>query len=338
MMTVNLRALFGKLNDTTRAALESAAGLCLSRTHYDIEWEHLIVKLLEGRQNDFSCILSHFSIDRTRLAKDMEMSLDRLKAGNARTPAFSPSLMHAFTGAWVYGSLELNAARIRSGFLVVSLLAQEELARMVREVSPEMVKISVDMLRREFMNVVAASMEGAEEPAPSAAPPTSAPVTGGPHVFMSYRRGDSDFYADSLFDRMMAGVPDVAIFRDTDTLKPGMVFSEKIDETLRTCDFLLVLIGKKWLNAADEKGVRRLEKSDDWVRLEIAAALRHGKTVVPCLIGGATVPARSDLPQEIADLTLRQAVSLSQRTFRRDTDELIDMLKSWRRPPPSAQS
>ena len=338
MMTVNLRALIGKLNETTRVALESAAGLCLSRTHYNIEWEHLIIKLLEGRQNDFGCILSHFSIDRTRLANEMQRSLDRMRAGNARTPSFSPSLVHAFTGAWVYGSLELNAARIRSGFLVVSLLAQEELAGMVREVSPEMMKLSVDTVRHEFMNIVAASVEGAEEPAPAAAQPTSAPVAGGPRVFISYRRGDGDFYADSLFDRMMAGVPDVAIFRDTDTLKPGMVYSEKIDETLRTCDFLLVLMGKKWLNAADKEGVRRLEKSDDWVRLEIAAALRHGKTVVPCLIGGAAMPAESDLPQEIAGLALRHAVSLSQKTFRRDSDELMDMLKSWRRAPDSAQS
>jgi hypothetical protein len=337
MMTVNLRALIGKLNETTRIALESAAGLCLSRTHYDIEWEHLIVKLLEGSENDFGCILSHFSLDRARLAKDIDRSLDRLKAGNARTPAFSPSLMHAFTGAWVYGSLELDAARIRSGFFVVSLLAQEELERIVREVSPEMMKISVDTLRRDFLNIVAASVEGAEEPAPAVAQLTSTPVTGGPRVFISYRRGDGDFYADSLFDRMMAGVSDVAIFRDTDTLKPGMVYSEKIDQTLRTCDFLLVVMGKKWLNAVDKEGVRRLEKSDDWVRLEIAAALRHGTTVVPCLIGGAAMPAQGDLPQEIADLTLRHAVSLSQKAFRRDTDALIDMLKSWRRAPASAQ-
>ena len=338
MITVDLRALIGKLNDTTRLALEAAAGLCLSRNHYDIEWEHLIIKLLEGHQNDFGCILSHFEIDKARLARDMEQSLDRLKAGNARTPAFSPSLMHAFTGAWVYGSLELNAARIRSGFFVVSLLGEEEPERMVREVSREMTKINVDTLRREFMNIVAASVEGAEEPAPALAQPISAPVSGGPRVFISYRRGDGDFYADSLFDRMMAGVSDVAIFRDTDTLKPGMVYSEKIDQTLRTCDFLLVLMGKKWLNAADKEGVRRLEKSDDWVRLEIAAALRHGKTVVPCLIGGAAMPAQSDLPQEIAGLTLRHAVSLTQKTFRHDTEELIDMLKSWRRAPASVQS
>jgi len=334
-MIVTLRAIVGKLNNTTRVALEAAAGLCLSRTHYNIEWEHLVINLLDGRGNDFDAILSRFTIDRTLLRNGVERSLNGMKMGNTRTPAFSPSLMHALTGAWVYGSLELNAARIRSGFILVSLLAQEELAGMVHQVSPEMTKINAETLRRDFTNIVGPSIESAEEPA-AAAETATPPVTGGARVFISYRRGDGDFYADSLFDRMMAGVPDVAVFRDTDTLKPGMVYSEKIDQTLRSCDFLLVLIGKKWLSA-NKGGVRRLEQSDDWVRLEIAAAFRHGKTVVPCLLGGAAMPSRNDLPQEIADLTLRHAVSLSQKNFRRDADQLIDMLKSWRRAPAAAQ-
>src|SRR5215472_1726991 len=89
-MSVDLRSLIGKLNDTTRGALESAAGLCLSRTHYDIEIEHFLLKLLEAPDTDFASILPEFGIDRTRLTAELSRSLDKLKTGNARTPAFIP--------------------------------------------------------------------------------------------------------------------------------------------------------------------------------------------------------------------------------------------------------
>ena len=70
-MNVNLRSLIGKLNQQTRNAVEAAAGLCLSRTHYDVEIEHFLLKLLDGTDNDFSAILRHYEIDRSRLARDI---------------------------------------------------------------------------------------------------------------------------------------------------------------------------------------------------------------------------------------------------------------------------
>src|SRR5437762_5470934 len=91
-MSVNLRALIAKLSPTTRGAVEAAAGLCLSRTHYDVEVEHYLVKLLDSTDSDFAFVLRHYAIDRSRLASDLAKSLDHLKTGNARTPAFSPHL------------------------------------------------------------------------------------------------------------------------------------------------------------------------------------------------------------------------------------------------------
>ena len=88
-MSTNLKALIDKLNDTTRKALEAAAGLCVARTHYDIEIEHYLMKLLDGSDNDFAAILKHYGVDRSRLTKDLERSLDALKSGNARSPAAS---------------------------------------------------------------------------------------------------------------------------------------------------------------------------------------------------------------------------------------------------------
>src|SRR5579862_6613171 len=103
-MSVNLKSLIGKLDDTTRGALEGAAGLCLARTHYDIEIEHFLTKLLDVPGSDAARIFHHFDLDPSRMQKDLERSLDKLKSGNARTPAISPSVLKMMTEAWTIGS------------------------------------------------------------------------------------------------------------------------------------------------------------------------------------------------------------------------------------------
>ena len=131
-MSVNLKSLIGKLNDTTRGALEAAAGLCLSRTHYDVEVEHFLIKLLDASGSDAVKILHQFSVDTSRLQKELERSLDKLKSGNARTPAISPSVLKMLTEAWTTGSLEYGATQIRSGHVLLALLGNDELARLPR--------------------------------------------------------------------------------------------------------------------------------------------------------------------------------------------------------------
>src|SRR3974390_1744765 len=123
-MSVDLRSLIGKLNDTTRTALEGAAGLCLSRTHYDVEVEHYLLKLLDNTNADLAAILKYFEIDRSRLNGELNRSLDRLKSGNARTPAFSPTLVRMFTEAWSIGSLNFNSAQIRTGYTILALFSE----------------------------------------------------------------------------------------------------------------------------------------------------------------------------------------------------------------------
>ena len=120
-MSVNLRALIGRLNDETRRALESAAGLCLSRTHYDVEIEHYLMKALDDTAGDVAAILKHYGIDRSRLASELTRSLDRLKTGNARNPSFSPTLVKTLTEGWTLGSLEFGASKVRTGHLILAL-------------------------------------------------------------------------------------------------------------------------------------------------------------------------------------------------------------------------
>jgi type VI secretion system protein VasG len=158
-MSTNLKALIEKLNETTRRALEAAAGLCVSRTHYDIEIEHYLLKALDGTDNDIAAILKHYSIDRSRLTKELERSLDSLKSGNARSPAFSPAVVKMLSEAWTVASIDFNAGNIRTGFTLLALLGHDELSRMVKDISKEMQLINADDLRSNFYSVVARSKE-----------------------------------------------------------------------------------------------------------------------------------------------------------------------------------
>src|SRR5438105_1065307 len=149
-MNVNLKALIGKLNDTARNALEAAAGLCLARTHYDVDIEHLFIKLLEAPDSDLHRILKQNGVDQSRLLRDLTRTLERLKTGNARTPTLSPRIPRLIDEAWSLASIEYGANRVRSGHLLLALLAEDDLARMARECSPEFQKLSAEDLHKRL--------------------------------------------------------------------------------------------------------------------------------------------------------------------------------------------
>jgi type VI secretion system protein VasG len=158
-MGVNLKGLVGKLNEPARNALEASAGFCLARTHYDIEIDHYLLKLLDSADGDVPRVLKHFEVNQSRLAVDLTRSIDRLKSGNARTPAFSPSLVKMLSEAWMLGSLEFSSPQVRTGFTTLALVSNEELARMVREITAEFQKINAEALRKDFWTIVAGSPE-----------------------------------------------------------------------------------------------------------------------------------------------------------------------------------
>ncbi|MDQ6700319.1 MAG: AAA family ATPase, partial [Acidobacteriota bacterium] len=168
-MNVNLKSLIGRLDNTARSTLESAAGLCLSRTHYDIEIEHFLMKLLEAGESDAARIFRQFGIDSSRLQKELERSLDKLKSGNARTPAISPSVLKMLTVAWTLGSIDFGAGQIRTGFILLALLSDSDLARIAKDVSKELQKIEPELLRKDFLTIVSGSSEESG-PVPAAEP------------------------------------------------------------------------------------------------------------------------------------------------------------------------
>ena len=176
-MSVNLKSLIGKLNDTTRGALEAAAGLCLSRTHYDVEVEHFLIKLLDASGSDAVKILHQFSVDTSRLQKELERSLDKLKSGNARTPAISPSVLKMLTEAWTTGSLEYGATQIRSGHVLLALLGNDELARIARDIGKELQKIQPELLRKDFLAIVEGTQEDTDAQMTAVSPATEGAAT-----------------------------------------------------------------------------------------------------------------------------------------------------------------
>jgi len=158
-MDVNLKSLIGRLNDTCRSALEGAAGLCLSRTNYDVEIEHYLIKLLEAHDADLPRILNHFEVGMSRLSKDLTRALDRLKTGNSRTPALSPRLPLLVQEAWLLASIEFGAAKIRSGHLLLALLGNDDLGRLAVDISHEFDRVSLESLRSKFADITAGSAE-----------------------------------------------------------------------------------------------------------------------------------------------------------------------------------
>jgi type VI secretion system protein VasG len=207
-MNLNLKALVGKLNDTGRKALEGAAGLCLTRTHYDIDIEHLLIKLMEVDDTDIEKIFRHYAVDQARLNRDLTRALDRFKTGNARTPALSPRIPRLITEAWNVASVDFNANKIRSGHLLLALLAEENLGRLARETSAELQKISVEELHKNFFDLVA---DTAEDDIPSA----DSTVDGAePNLRGPTKTPALDQFTIDLTDRARKGQIDPVLGRD----------------------------------------------------------------------------------------------------------------------------
>ena len=210
-MSVNLKGLIGRLNDTCRGALEGAAGLCLSRTNYDVEVEHILQKLLEAPDTDLLKVLRRFEVDASRLTRDVTRALDRLKTGNARTPALSPRLPKWIESAWVLASIEFGASRIRSGHLLLAALSDDDLGRLLREVSKDLGGISAEALKKDFSKVVSGSAEDREAAAATAAGPA-----GGPEVAAGVpgKTKALDQYTEDLTGKARAGKIDPILGRD----------------------------------------------------------------------------------------------------------------------------
>jgi formylglycine-generating enzyme required for sulfatase activity len=144
-------------------------------------------------------------------------------------------------------------------------------------------------------------------------------------IFICYRRDDAAGYAGHLFESLAAHFGREQIFMDIEQLELGEDFAVAIETAVGACEVLIVLIGPDWL--VDRNNVRRLDDPEDFVRLEIATALRREIRVIPVLVPGAKMPKAEDLPPELSPLSRRQALDLSQRHWRHDIDHLIGVIE-----------
>jgi TIR domain len=141
-------------------------------------------------------------------------------------------------------------------------------------------------------------------------------------IFISYRRDDSRGYAGRLQGDLSRRYSEEHVFRDVE-IPPGADFGEYITSLVDKCNVVLAIIGPGWLDARDREGERRIDKPDDWVRMEIERALaRDGVEVIPVLVDGATLPPREELPESLLALRRRNAFELSDRRWDYDVEEL----------------
>lgn len=142
-------------------------------------------------------------------------------------------------------------------------------------------------------------------------------------VFVSYRRTDTAQVAGRIYDKLVGIYGDDNVFKDVDSIPFGTDFRRVIKDSLGKCSALLAVIGPSWQDARDEKGVRRIDKPDDYVRMEIEYALDHETLVIPLLVDSAKMPKKEDLPESLRAFAFLNASPVRpDPDFHRDIDRV----------------
>ena len=216
-MSISLKALIGKVNDETRAALTGAAALCSSRSHHEVEVEHYLLKLAESSDNDLFRIAQFFDLDLQRLTAEINRSLDRMKRGSRGTPVLGGSLVEMLKEAWTLGSLNYNAGQVRSGFTILALVIDPDLSRLVRDALPELRKINSESLRSTFDAIVGGSSEVAQQIGEGVSPPAGAGAgDGAPGLRPGGKTPFLDQYTVDLTANARSGKVDPVLARDAE--------------------------------------------------------------------------------------------------------------------------
>lgn len=215
MVTIDLQSMIGWLNPLSRQSLESSVGLTMSRTHFNVEIEHWLMRLIEDGDSDVNVILRHYDLDRERVLGDLNRVLDRLKTGNSRPPALSPNIVKLMREGWLLASLQYGERQVRSGHLLVALLADDTLAPMARDASRQFDAIPADSLRKDFAAITGTS---AEAKAVSAATSAAAPAAGGGGgpVAGSGKTPNLDQFTIDITSEARAGKIDPILGRDNE--------------------------------------------------------------------------------------------------------------------------
>jgi len=146
-------------------------------------------------------------------------------------------------------------------------------------------------------------------------------------IFLNYRRDETSGHAGRLYDALTGRFGEENVFMDIDRIEPGLDFTDVINEAVSGCDVLIALVGSRWATAADAKGRPRLENPDDFVRLEIEAALGRDVRVIPALVQNAEMPGSDELPEPMRPFARRHALELSDTRWAFDVGKLVAVLE-----------
>jgi TIR domain len=146
-------------------------------------------------------------------------------------------------------------------------------------------------------------------------------------IFINYRRDDTTSTAGRLHDRLAESFGRENLFMDVDHIPAGVDFIDHLKTQVAACNDFLAIIGPNWLDARNENGERRLDAPDDFVSVEIAAALSRNIRVIPVLVDGARMPKENELPDLLKPLVRRQAIELRNAHFGRDAEAVIEKIR-----------
>jgi hypothetical protein len=150
-------------------------------------------------------------------------------------------------------------------------------------------------------------------------------------IFISYRRADSQYATDQIYDLLVRQFGVGTVFMDIDAIPLGVNFRDYIDQQVSTSDIVLAVIGDHWLNATDLEGSLRLHNPNDFVRLEVEAALKQDIKLIPLFIGGVEALPAGQLPDSLKELSMLNAIRIRRSTdFVPDVEKLIRGLEHIR--------
>jgi hypothetical protein len=151
-------------------------------------------------------------------------------------------------------------------------------------------------------------------------------------IFLSYRRSDAEGEAGRLHDDLVRTFGAGAIFMDVSDIHPGKDFRQVITDNVSRCTALLAIIGPNWTSVTDAAGVRRLDQPNDFVRLEVGAALARGIDVIPVLVHGARMPTAAELPEDLQNLAYRNCVELTHARWTSEVELFSRTLRDYVHP------
>ncbi|MEP0844448.1 MAG: hypothetical protein HRF43_17245, partial [Phycisphaerae bacterium] len=159
--TEEFKKLIARLDSSCIQHFQGAMNLCVSRGHFEVGPDHLLMRMLDEATGDVTAIFNTFKIDRVPLRRALQKVLDEMPSGHRGKPAVAPKLVELLASAAVLGD-ELGFEQIRSGLILLALAINPTHTR-VGELTTELDRIDVDQLRDHFGEIVQAAPAAAAE-------------------------------------------------------------------------------------------------------------------------------------------------------------------------------